>query len=1288
MEKAEVRILAVDDIYDNLISIKALILESFPEAIVYFAKSGSEAIELATRLLPDVVLLDVVMPEMDGYDVCRFFKSSEILQDIPIVFITALKGDREGRIKALEVGAEAFLAKPIDESELVAQIKAMTKVRYVNKLRKTEHDQLSNIVSEKTLQLELNNVATLNLLEDLQKEVDARRKTEEKLLRSEARLRRAELAARSGNWEYNPLTKKVNLSEGAVFLLGFNTDEVDFASFLNVFSDKDRESLEKNIDKLVSENHPFNSELQVFPAGSSENIFVRLFAIKEKDEEVVFGIVRNITEHKIIREKLRESEQKYRSIFEFSPVGIIYFDQQGKIVDCNQNYVTIIGSSYEKIINTDIARFDSNAIAKCIKEALNGEVSVFEGMYNSVTAEKSTFIRATFKPISFIDIGIVGGVGIVWDLTERKRAEEIIVQSEAEFRSVWENSVNALRLSNKDGVVIRANSAFCSLFELEESEIVGKLTSDAYEKSTRGNNLYEYRHKFENNILDKNYEKLILLANGKHKWVEINKTYIETNEKQKMLLTVFNDITQRKHAEIELQSALTRNHALLTANPDIMFLFDNKYNIVDYKADTSLYKEPVDFLHKNIADVLPPDLAVDVIANISKVYETGKIVHHTYDLDIEGKLLTFEARYVHCANEVLTIVRDISATVQTQRDLVESEKKFRFLMDNSPEGITIYVDSKIVYANKEALKIIGAQKPEQILGRSLFDFIHADNIERIKKRMGFVAETPINTALPSVEEQYVKLDGTPVDVEIKVMPILYEGKAAVQISGHDITEKKHSREELERSRRELKAIYDNAPVMMCVVNENSEILFANSALSNFIETPEMLTSQTTKCGNILSCINSFENGCGMTRLCNECVLRQALVDTFKTGVEHKNIDYQTKIIKNGEEKQIALLASTSLINNDGEKRLLLCMSDITARKEAEMALYKSEMLLRTFIENIPFGVWARDLKGKAIIENSELVETFGSIMGKDVESYRDVNPDVAEKWNNANGKAYAGEVVNEEVIFDTRGKKRPFQNIVFPIKSGDEVFGIAGLTIDISERIKYQKELLDYQKLLRDFATHLQSVREEERINLAREIHDDLGQILVAIKFDIGMLGVKAKKYIRNEAVDDFKSHFNRLEQYVNNTIKSARRIMTDLRPELLDMVGLVEAFKEHINNFNERHNILCEFKNSTQFVSLPPEKSVALFRILQESLNNAAKYSEATLINVEFKSANDIFTMDIVDNGVGFDMSKKKRSDSYGLLGIRERAYLLEGKVDINSKPGEGVAIHVEVPLGPLNIT
>lgn len=175
-----IKILAIDDNQDNLVSVKALIKESFPDALVYAALSGRKGLELAASVIPDVILLDIVMPGMDGFEVCRRLKEDNTLHEIPVVFLTAIKGDKENRILALEVGAEAFLAKPIDESELTAQIRAMLKISAANIRKRGEEQRLASLVEERTNELRKANLATLRILEELKAENEARKESENK----------------------------------------------------------------------------------------------------------------------------------------------------------------------------------------------------------------------------------------------------------------------------------------------------------------------------------------------------------------------------------------------------------------------------------------------------------------------------------------------------------------------------------------------------------------------------------------------------------------------------------------------------------------------------------------------------------------------------------------------------------------------------------------------------------------------------------------------------------------------------------------------------------------------------------------------------------------------------------------------------------------------------------------------------------------------------------------------------------------------------------------------------
>lgn len=181
MVDRKIVLLAIDDNRDNLITLKALVREAFYDAEVLTAQTGQAGIELAIERDPDVILLDIVMPGMNGFDVCRVLKANSQQCDTPIVFLTALKGDQESRIHALECGAEGFLAKPIDEYELIAQVRAMLKIKDANRAKRDERRRLTALVEERTQQLKQEHEKALSLVKALEEENAVRKQREEAL---------------------------------------------------------------------------------------------------------------------------------------------------------------------------------------------------------------------------------------------------------------------------------------------------------------------------------------------------------------------------------------------------------------------------------------------------------------------------------------------------------------------------------------------------------------------------------------------------------------------------------------------------------------------------------------------------------------------------------------------------------------------------------------------------------------------------------------------------------------------------------------------------------------------------------------------------------------------------------------------------------------------------------------------------------------------------------------------------------------------------------------------------
>lgn len=189
MDIETIKILAIDDNNDNLITLKALIRESFPQAETLTAQSGIKGIELAALSEPNVILLDIIMPDMDGFDVCKKLKAFRKTADIPVVFLTAIKIDKENRIKALEAGGDGFLSKPVDESELTAQIRAMVKIRKAAIRKKDEKKELETLVEERTRELQNTHKATLKLLQFFKEENERRKKSEAALKASQDQIK-------------------------------------------------------------------------------------------------------------------------------------------------------------------------------------------------------------------------------------------------------------------------------------------------------------------------------------------------------------------------------------------------------------------------------------------------------------------------------------------------------------------------------------------------------------------------------------------------------------------------------------------------------------------------------------------------------------------------------------------------------------------------------------------------------------------------------------------------------------------------------------------------------------------------------------------------------------------------------------------------------------------------------------------------------------------------------------------------------------------------------------------
>src|SRR5687768_15304737 len=235
---------------------------------------------------------------------------------------------------------------------------------------------------------------------------------------------------------------------------------------------------------------------------------------------------------------------------------------------------------------------------------------------------------------------------------------------------------------------------------------------------------------------------------------------------------------------------------------------------------------------------------------------------------------------------------------------------------------------------------------------------------------------------------------------------------------------------------------------------------------------------------------------------------------------------------------------------------------------------------------------------------------------------------------------------------------------------------LVGSVHDITEEKNNQQQLLELNLQLRHLTAHLQQVREDERLNISREIHDELGQVLTALKMDLvwimGRLTTEPE-----EATSKLKHSL----ELTDSVITAVRRIISELYPVLLKDLGLLEALNWQVTNFQDTTGITASFKARKMILSPDKYTALSLYRICQEALTNIQKHARATRVEVMLEKKDGTLQLSIADNGIGFTVNRDSYNHSFGLLGIRERSIMCGGTSTIESVPGKGTTITVTLP-------
>ncbi len=360
-------------------------------------------------------------------------------------------------------------------------------------------------------------------------------------------------------------------------------------------------------------------------------------------------------------------------------------------------------------------------------------------------------------------------------------------------------------------------------------------------------------------------------------------------------------------------------------------------------------------------------------------------------------------------------------------------------------------------------------------------------------------------------------------------------------------------------------------------------------------------------------------------------------------------------------------------------------TDIASPQAMRGALRQSYEQLRLLIEQAPVSIAMFDREMRYLAASQRWKADYDraeqNIIGR---SHYEVFPDLPERWKAVHQKALAGELLKQDEDEWQRadGHRMWLRWAVHPWR--DAYGAIGGIIISTADITPYKQSEAELEKSLeqvRSLATHLQDVREEERKRIARELHDELGQALASLKYDLAWLERQALS-APGAKVQPLKKKIRTMSRLIDATIQIGRKIASELRPRVLDDLGLIAALRWQAHDFQTRTGIPCELVTLMEDLPLEAGRATAAFRICQEALTNVLRHAQAKAVTIRLQVENNCLRLEVQDDGRGITPHDIQRAGSLGLLGMKERVLPYGGTIDIVGQVGKGTTITVLLPL------
>ncbi|MCP4711331.1 MAG: PAS domain S-box protein, partial [Planctomycetes bacterium] len=749
------------------------------------------------------------------------------------------------------------------------------------------------------------------------------------------------------------------------------------------------------------------------------------------------------------------------------------------------------------------------------------------------------------------------------------------------------------------------------------------------------------------------------------------------------------DITERKRAEEELRK------------------FKTISDRATYGAAISDMKGNLIYVNKAFAGMhgyTPDELAGKPLAIFHYGQQIGRINTLNEKLIREGNYSSEEVWHVKRDGSVFpalmnaTVIEDdqtnsvfLSATAiditelkVAEKALRDNEERFRLLYQKSPLGYqSLDENGNFIEVNSAWLELLGFERDE-VIGHNFGEFLVPEEVGLFHKRfpkfkeVGETYGVQFTMVRKNKSRRIVEING-------KVGYDKQENFVQTHCVLQDITERKQAEELLRKSEAELSTIYQNAPIIMLLIDEDCHVVKTNQAAQ---ENAEIHHSQVNefRCGDVLQCINRLKDpaGCGYSHDCEHCVLRNTIIDTFATKSTHYRVEAPVQINIDGQSVNFYYLVSTSLIKISEKSLVLVCIEDVTERKQAEESLKTQQFYLSKAQEIGSIGTWNLNIEKNILTWTDENYRIFGVPIGTELTYEIFINcvhPEdreyVDKKWMAAlKNEPYD---IEHRLIVDGKVKWVRERAEVYFDNQGQCIRGL-GVTQDITSRKMQEQKVLNFQQLLRSLVSQLEASEEQERMRLAAVLHDQIGQPLIFLKMKLEMMQGTMESVETEEQIAE-------LIKMLPPLIQEVQELNFDLGCPTLHQFGLDAALKELLSEeIEQKYDLKTTFTSDMVTKAINPETEAILYRSIRELLFNTVKHAQASLITVSITEQQDRIHIYVTDDGIGFDTtslsSVMRKKGSYGLFSIQERLNYMGGNIDINSKVGHGTQITLWAPI------